>query len=185
MRMQFNRGQAPSPSNEQTLKIDKRIWDYVDKNNRMPKTLIIPGMGVFSCETHEHFVDQGEYAETTLESIIIPMTYKWLLDEAGEPITYTGSLKDWASFYMDSDKRIVKQEIVHNSKISTVFLAFDHQFGKGPPILWETMVFGGKLDGEQNRCGGPRQNAINMHNQMVRDVMRARPWWRKAIDLIK
>jgi hypothetical protein len=27
-------------------------------------------------------------------------------------------------------------------RVSTVFLALDHAFGDGPPVLWETMVFG-------------------------------------------
>lgn len=37
-------------------------------------------------------------------------------------------------------------------KVSTVFLGIDHRFGMaGPPILFETMVFGGLLDQEQMR----------------------------------
>lgn len=35
--------------------------------------------------------------------------------------------------------------------VSTVFLGLDHQFGEGPPLLFETMVFGGPLDEEQRR----------------------------------
>jgi hypothetical protein len=34
--------------------------------------------------------------------------------------------------------------------VSTVFLVFDHGF-EGPPVLWETMVFGGPDDGWQQR----------------------------------
>ena len=41
---------------------------------------------------------------------------------------------------------------INGAKISTVFLGIDHQFGMGsPPILFETMVFGGELDQEQER----------------------------------
>jgi hypothetical protein len=37
-------------------------------------------------------------------------------------------------------------------KISTVFLGIDHNFfGESLPILFETMVFGGPMDGEQRR----------------------------------
>lgn len=37
--------------------------------------------------------------------------------------------------------------------ISTVFLGLDHRMGgAGPPVLYETMVFGGRLDQFQNRC---------------------------------
>lgn len=37
-------------------------------------------------------------------------------------------------------------------RISTVFLGLNHNFGsEGPPTLFETMVFGGKVDGAQVR----------------------------------
>jgi len=36
--------------------------------------------------------------------------------------------------------------------VSTVFIGLDHRFfGDGPPLLFESMVFGGPLDGEQFR----------------------------------
>jgi hypothetical protein len=36
--------------------------------------------------------------------------------------------------------------------VSTVFLGLDHNFsGIGPPVLWETLVFGGPLDEEMHR----------------------------------
>jgi hypothetical protein len=56
------------------------------------------------------------------------------------------------------------------SKVSTVFLCLDHQFAGGPPILWETMVFGGALDQEQDRCSGTREQAEAMHQRMVERV---------------
>lgn len=37
--------------------------------------------------------------------------------------------------------------------VSTVFLGLDHAFGRqGPPILFETMIFGGEHDQYQTRC---------------------------------
>ncbi len=37
-------------------------------------------------------------------------------------------------------------------RVSTAFLGINHNFtGKGPPVLFETMVFGGALDGDCNR----------------------------------
>jgi hypothetical protein len=38
-------------------------------------------------------------------------------------------------------ERIVKQEELNGYEISTVFLGIDHQFGIGPPLIFETMVF--------------------------------------------
>jgi len=37
-------------------------------------------------------------------------------------------------------------------RVSTVFLALNHNFADvGPPVLWETMIFGGEWDGSQWR----------------------------------
>lgn len=36
-------------------------------------------------------------------------------------------------------------------RVSTVFLGIDHSFTEGFPVLFETMVFGGKHDGFQER----------------------------------
>lgn len=39
------------------------------------------------------------------------------------------------------------------SVVSTVFLGLDHQFGIGPPILFETMIFtDGEPENFQRRC---------------------------------
>lgn len=35
--------------------------------------------------------------------------------------------------------------------VSTVFLGIDHSFRSGPPVLWETMVFGNSDDSRQTR----------------------------------
>lgn len=35
--------------------------------------------------------------------------------------------------------------------VSTVFLGHNYAYGDGPPILFETMVFGGEMDQEQER----------------------------------
>jgi hypothetical protein len=37
-------------------------------------------------------------------------------------------------------------------RVSTVFLVMNHNHFGGPPILFETMVFGGPMDQEQRRC---------------------------------
>lgn len=38
--------------------------------------------------------------------------------------------------------RLVKQETIGNIFVSTVFLGVNHQFGDGPPLVYETMTFG-------------------------------------------
>ncbi len=47
----------------------------------------------------------------------------------------------------------VDETIIGQARVSTVFIGLDHRFsGEGPPVLFETMIFGGKLDEFQNRC---------------------------------
>ena len=46
----------------------------------------------------------------------------------------------------------VGDDTVGESRVSTVFLCLDHRFDRrGPPIVFETMVFGGPMDSEQWR----------------------------------
>lgn len=55
-------------------------------------------------------------------------------------------------------------------RISTVFLGVDHSFsGKGPPVLFETMVFGGEHDQEMDRCS-TWEAAEKMHEKMIERV---------------
>ena len=55
-------------------------------------------------------------------------------------------------------------------RVSTVFLGLDHSHSfDGPPVLWETMVFGGKYDGEQKRYSS-FDVAQRGHQRMVAKV---------------
>ena len=55
-------------------------------------------------------------------------------------------------------------------RVSTVFLGLDHSHSfDGPPVLWETMVFGGKYDGEQERYSS-FEAAQCGHQQMIAKV---------------
>jgi hypothetical protein len=87
----------------------------------------------------------------------------------GKPVPEPDLFK-WGAWFQDSEKRIVRQEHIGPSMVSTVFLGLDHNWSDGPPILWETMVFGGKLDQEQNRCSGNKEQAEAMHHDMVERV---------------
>jgi hypothetical protein len=58
---------------------------------------------------------------------------------------------DWARWYGTADRTVAKTDI-GDVRVSTVFLGIDHQFEEeGPPLLFETMIFGGALDEEQWR----------------------------------
>lgn len=47
--------------------------------------------------------------------------------------------------------------------VSTVYLGIDHSFtGDGPPLIYETMIFGGELHEEQARYS-TREQALEGH----------------------
>jgi len=77
-------------------------------------------------------------------------------------------LMTWAR-WLEKNERHVADEMVGETRVSTVFLGLDHRYGEGPPLLFETMVFGGPLDQEQERCS-TWEEAEKMHAVMVMRV---------------
>ncbi len=75
---------------------------------------------------------------------------------------------------VEHDPKRVAFTKVGETDISTVFLSIDHQFGDGPPILFETLVFGGDLDGEMDRYS-TWEAAERGHAVMVRRVTEGDP----------
>lgn len=61
------------------------------------------------------------------------------------------SLEEWAKKFDLADRR-VGDDMIGDVRVSTVFLGFDHAHLGGPPLLFETMIFGGSEDGYQDRC---------------------------------
>lgn len=55
---------------------------------------------------------------------------------------------EWARWFEKNRRtRCVRQSDVGAYRVSTMFLGLDHRFGdSGPPLIYETMVFGGPLD---------------------------------------
>lgn len=73
-----------------------------------------------------------------------PMYYIIKPDHSFEPVD------DFT--FQDPAERLVAIDNVGDIGISTVFLNIDHRLiGDGEPILFETMVFGGEIDGEMMR----------------------------------
>jgi hypothetical protein len=77
-------------------------------------------------------------------------------------------LMTWARELKLGDRKVGATE-VGEVRISTVFFGLDHQFGDGPPLLFETMVFGGPLDQETVHYSTWKQ-AEEGHSEMVRRV---------------
>ena len=80
-------------------------------------------------------------------------------------------LMTWAKWFEKADRKVA-HDIIGDARISTVFLGLDHSFGYGPKALFETMVFGGPLDQEQERCTTWEQ-AEAQHAAMVNRVKEA------------
>jgi hypothetical protein len=52
------------------------------------------------------------------------------------------SMNEWAELSADREyKRVAEATLSDGTWISTVWLGIDHQFGDGPPLIFETMVF--------------------------------------------
>jgi hypothetical protein len=116
----------------------------------------------------------------------------YVLDANGEPAVV--DLDNWGAWFDDADARIVMQTRIAKGRavecrprawgrggvvVSTVFLAIDHAHDLGPPVLWETMIFGGLMDGDQWRYRS-RLDALTGHAAAVRRVQAIRRLPRKT-----
>jgi hypothetical protein len=96
------------------------------------------------------------------------MNGKYILD--GHKPKLELNLIKWSK-WLESADRCVKKTKVNDIDVSTVFLGLDHSFGVGEPLLFETLVFGGSLDGEMDRYSTWEAAEIG-HNKMVEKVRR-------------
>lgn len=94
----------------------------------------------------------------------------YILDKDGNPVPEPDVMK-WARWFGETERHVAMTEI-RGCRISTVFLGIDHRFlGDGPPILWETMVFGGEFDQLQERYSS-LEDAKRGHDAIVGKVTR-------------
>ena len=99
----------------------------------------------------------------------------YTLDENGNPIEEPNPMK-WAKWFKGNltAKHVARDEF-DNVYVSTVFLGVDHSFSEeGPPILYETMIFGGEHDEYQERYPN-KISALAGHDQavaLVRDSLK-------------
>lgn len=94
----------------------------------------------------------------------------YILD--GKQAIPTNDIERWARF--QGGNRRVEFSTVGDSEISTVFLGLNHNWSGGPPLLFETMVFSGALDGEQDRYTTWEQAEAG-HKAMVERVKASQP----------
>jgi hypothetical protein len=93
---------------------------------------------------------------------------QYILDENGRPVHEPDLLK-WGQWFEKGERVVAKTWIADEYEVSTVFLGLDYRWDtKGPPIVWETMVFDKERnDIECDRCAGTREQAEAMHAKMV------------------
>lgn len=68
-------------------------------------------------------------------------------DRKGKPIDQ----RKWAELFESVEYRIIGSLEENDIHISTVWLGLDHNWGRGAPLIFETMIFGGPYDQRQWR----------------------------------
>lgn len=72
----------------------------------------------------------------------------WQYKLKGKTPVPVDDILEWAEWF-ETANRVVKQtELPTGERVSTVFLGLDSGFFSTAPLLFETMIFGGKHDGE-------------------------------------
>jgi hypothetical protein len=111
------------------------------------------------------------------------MKSRFYVLEGHEPRPVTP--EEWGR-WMETGRRQVDFSDLGYCTVSTVFLGVDHRFGEGPPILFETMVFGPpegttsfpeEWDGRMNRYATWDEAAAG-HAEMVAELRAA--FWRRG-----
>lgn len=77
---------------------------------------------------------------------------------------------EWAKWFEKADRRVAFTTLDIGEEVSTVFIGINHQWGNGPVLLFETLVFGGDFDGEMERYSTWDEAAAG-HKKMVARVM--------------
>ena len=78
----------------------------------------------------------------------------YMFDVNDGTIATTDDVYEWAAWMETANRTIGRDTIEVDGilvNVSTVFLGIDHSFGFGQPVLFETMIFGGKHDQYQER----------------------------------
>ena len=94
------------------------------------------------------------------------MIARWYNLDGDTPVPVIAERVEW-------EGRWQIKTTVNGSTVSTVFVPLDHSFGDGPPVLFETLIFGGPLadDGERY-C--TKAEAEEGHTKWVKRVLEAK-----------
>jgi hypothetical protein len=73
----------------------------------------------------------------------------------------------WTHLFQDKSYQVVRQTMIGDVMVSTVWLGLDHGHGDGPPIIFETMVFGPKHVFEEQYRYATEADALAEHRKIV------------------
>ena len=77
-------------------------------------------------------------------------------DRQGNPM----DVMDWATLF--EEERHIGNDRIGDVYVSTVWIGINHQWGDGPPLIFETMIFGGEHDQYQERYS-TEEEAVEGH----------------------
>lgn len=93
----------------------------------------------------------------------------------GEPVT----LEEWVR-ELEKNRRVAWDDLGPLGTVSTVFLGLDHAFMGGPPLIFETMIFGGPMNEFMDRYS-TEEKALGGHRFAVQALLYYRPEKRQPL----
>jgi hypothetical protein len=93
----------------------------------------------------------------------------WYYDKQGERLD---DMLGWARLVEDNEYKLVEQTEVGEAFVSTVWMGIDHNFASpgNPPLIFETMIFGGDHDECQWRWA-TEEEARKAHRMIVEKLI--------------
>ena len=112
------------------------------------------------------------------------MKKHYVMDKDGS-VRSVANVLEWAKQFESADRRIAFTD-TGDGEVSTVFLGLDHNFcGKGPPILFETLIFRTSRTHDQDMWRyGTKAKALVGHGLAV-NLLRARIAYEEACKKAK
>ena len=99
------------------------------------------------------------------------MTSKYYDRQGNELADNMAGIMEWGKLREDPNyKRIAETTLPDGTWISTVWIGIDHQFGKGPPLIFESMAFESKDNLDECECDrySTEAEALAGHEAMVK-----------------
>lgn len=92
----------------------------------------------------------------------------WYILDGHTPVP-CDDLVAWARWFERADRQVALTPLAGGIEVSTVFLGSNHSFGRGAPLLFETMVFSAPDDEEVCERYTTWDEAQAGHDAVVRE----------------